>query len=266
MTTSDRLTAPPHLSGRHQHTYDAIFRHPTAHNLEWHDVVSLLNAMANVEEKHNGSLQVTRNGHVLTLHVPNHKDSAPIELVLDIRRFLEQSNEPSIPPPVGPGTLRLVVIDHHEAKVYRSESHGAIPRQFVPYDPHGFRRHLVSDNEETHGKRAPERKSFYEAIAATLRGADQILIFGHGTGESSAMEQLLADLKRNHADVAEHIIGSMVIDGKHLTEGQVLSQAAGVLRVKGCIGAGRLAAPISRRRSRKPANTDSSSSRGEGAA
>lgn len=176
-------------------------------------MVSLLNRMANVSEQHNGPLQATRNGHMLILHVPNHKDSAPVEAVLDIRRFLKQSDETSIPPPVVPGALVLVVIDHHEAKVYRTELDGAVPEQFVPYDPHGFHRHLVADNEETHGKRAPERKSFYEAIAATLRGADQILIFGHGTGESSAMEQLLADLKCNHGDVAEHIVGSIVIDG-----------------------------------------------------
>ena len=95
----------------------------------------------------------------------------------------------------------------------------------MPYDPHGFGRHLRSDTEETDGKRKPERKSFYEAVAATLRGADQILIFGNGTGESSAMEQLLADLKHNHRDVAKHIVGSIVVDAQHLTEGQLLAKA-----------------------------------------
>ena len=95
----------------------------------------------------------------------------------------------------------------------------------MPYDPHGFVRHLRSDTPETDGKRKPERKSFYESIAATLRGADKILIFGHGVGESSAMEQLLADLKHNHRDVAKQIVGSIVVDGKHQTEGQLLAQA-----------------------------------------
>ena len=41
MTAEDRLTTPPHLNGRHRHTYEAIFRHLAAHNLEWHDVRSL---------------------------------------------------------------------------------------------------------------------------------------------------------------------------------------------------------------------------------
>ena len=103
----------------------------------------------------------------------------------------------------------------------------------MPYDPHGYGRHLHSAHEETDGKRQPERKSFYEAVAATLRGADRILIFGNGTGESSAMEQLLADLKHNHHDVAKHIVGSIVIDGHHLTESQLLAQAREFFASKG---------------------------------
>jgi hypothetical protein len=102
---------------------------------------------------------------------------------------------------------------------------GAVPQQLVPYDPHGFRQHLHSDNDTTDGKRAPERKSFYEAIAATLRGADRILIFGSGTGESSAMDQLVADLKKNHSDVAKNIVGSIVLDAHHQTEGELLAKA-----------------------------------------
>jgi hypothetical protein len=51
----------------------------------------------------------------------------------------------------------LVIIDHQEAKVYRTELHGAVPQHLVPYDPHGYRKHLHSVNEWTEGKRQPER-------------------------------------------------------------------------------------------------------------
>jgi len=118
---------------------------------------------------HNGALQVTRNAQMLSLHAPKHKDIASVEDVLAIRRFLEQSGETAMSPSVVPGTHLLVVIDHHEAKIYRTELHGTVPQQLVPYDPHGFGRHLCSDTEETDGKRKPERKSFYEAVAATLQ-------------------------------------------------------------------------------------------------
>jgi len=225
MTTQDRIETPSDLNGRHRHTWEAIFRHPAARNLEWHDVRSLLGALADVSEGQNGSLQVRRNEHTVTLHAPNHKDVATVEDLLAIRHFLEQSGDPAKLPSGAVSVELLVVIDHHEAKIYRTERLATAPQQLVPYDPHGYGKHLHARNEETDGKRQPERKSFYEAVASTLRGADRILIFGHGTGASSAMEQLLADLKQNHRDVSELVVGSIVIDGSHLTEGQLLAQA-----------------------------------------
>ncbi|MDB5309972.1 MAG: hypothetical protein JWO38_4174 [Gemmataceae bacterium] len=119
----------------------------------------------------------------------------------------------------------LVVIDHQEAKVYRTEFNGAVPERIVPYDPHGYGRHLHSAHEWTDGKRQPERKSFYEAVAKTLQGAEQVLLFGSGTGRSSAMDLLLADLKAHHAGVAATVIGSVVVDAHHTTENELLAQA-----------------------------------------
>jgi hypothetical protein len=119
----------------------------------------------------------------------------------------------------------LVVIDHQEARVYRTEVSGAVPERITPYDPHGYGRHLHSAHEWTDGKRLPERKSFYEAVAKTLRGAGQVLLFGSGTGRSSAVEMLLADLKAHHADIARTIVGSVVVDAHHTTEDELLAQA-----------------------------------------
>lgn len=232
-THENKVVAPPHLTGSHQRTYEAIFRHPAAHNLEWHDVRSLLAALGNVTEEHNGSLRVTRNGQTAILHPPKHKDVATVEDLLAIRRFLEQSGESAASPPAAAGAHLLVVIDHQEAKIYHTELRGAVPQRLVPYDPHGFGRHLHSHAPETRGKRKPERKSFYEAVAATLRGADQILILGTATGESNAMEHLLADLKQNHSDVTSHIVGSIVLDEHHLTEDQLLAKAREFYASKG---------------------------------
>jgi hypothetical protein len=119
----------------------------------------------------------------------------------------------------------LVVIDHQEARVYRTEVSGAVPERITPYDPHGYGRHLHSAHEWTDGKRQPERKSFYEAVAKTLQGAGQVLLFGSGTGRSSAMDMLLADLRAHHPDVAERVVGSVVVDDHHTTEGELLAQA-----------------------------------------
>ncbi len=50
-------------------------------------------------------------------------------------------------------------------------------------------------------------------------------MFGTGTGASSAMEQLLLELKEHHKDLARHIVGSIAVDAHHLTENQLLAQA-----------------------------------------
>ena len=48
------------------------------------------------------------------------------------------------------------------------------------------------------GQRKPEQRSFYDAVAKTLEGANQILLFGTGTGPSSAMAQLQLNLEGHH--------------------------------------------------------------------
>jgi hypothetical protein len=123
------------------------------------------------------------------------------------------------------GAHLLVVIDHREARIYQTELKGSVPERITPFDPHGFGRYLHSVTDDSNGQRKPERKSFYEAVAKSLKGAAQILLFGTGTGASSAMEQLLAELKHHHADVAGHIVGTVAADAHHLTEGQMLARA-----------------------------------------
>lgn len=119
----------------------------------------------------------------------------------------------------------LVVIDHREARVYKTGVHGSVPQRIAPYKQGGFGRHLHNVQDESNGRRKPERKSFYEAVAKTLLGAERILVFGGGTGASSAMEELLAQLNRHHGDLAKRVVGSVVLDETHLTENQLLAKA-----------------------------------------
>ena len=119
----------------------------------------------------------------------------------------------------------LVVIDHQVAQVFRTEGSDAIPERLIPYDPHGHGKHLHSAHEWTDGKRQPERRSYYEAVVKTLQGADQILLFGGGTGRASAMEQLQHDLRDYHPDLAKKVVGAVVVDAHHTTEHQLLAKA-----------------------------------------
>src|SRR5256885_8770713 len=129
------------LTGSHRHAHDALFQHPVARNLQWRDVWSMLGVLGDAVEGQNGNLKVTLNGQTLVLHRPRGKDLTVAKEVSQIRNFLERSVRPE-PPTSIVGTHLLVVLDHREARIYRSELHGAVPQRIRPYNPHGFGRHL----------------------------------------------------------------------------------------------------------------------------
>ncbi len=81
---------PSHLSHNHRATLEKIFQHPVSHNLEWNDVRSLLNAIAEVEEKKDGKITVALNGASETFERPKQKDVDAQE-VIDLRRLLENA-------------------------------------------------------------------------------------------------------------------------------------------------------------------------------
>ena len=87
------MTAPASLSGSHLRTYHAIFQHPAAHNLQWHDVYALFRHLAQVEDEPNGNLKVTRHGQTLVLHPPRTKDVADTDELMTLRHFLQRSEE-----------------------------------------------------------------------------------------------------------------------------------------------------------------------------
>lgn len=212
------------MSRIHQTTYNAFFGHPIAHNIQWHDVRSMLNELAEVTEEHNGNLKFTRNGETLTVHPPKHKDLSDIQELMQIRHFLERSGVPA-QASVASKIDVLVVINHREARIYRTQLHGSVPERVTPDDPDGSRRHLHNVDDDSNGQRKPELKAFYEAIARTLSGAEKILIFGSSTGASSAMEHLVANLKGYHRDLAQRVVGTVVVNEQHMTEDQLLEQA-----------------------------------------
>jgi hypothetical protein len=127
--------------------------------------------------------------------------------------------------PVAGGLHLLVVINHRQARVFKAELRGSVPERVVPYSSDVLDRYLHYVQDDSNGQRKPERKSFYEAVAKTLRDAEKILLFGSGTGTSSAMMQLLAELKQHHAELARRIVGTITIDESHLNEDQLLAKA-----------------------------------------
>jgi hypothetical protein len=218
------MTSIALLTGSHQRTYRTILQHPVSHNLAWRDVHALFRHLGQVEEEPNGNLKVTRNGQVIVLHVPLTKDVATVDELMALRHFLAQSTTPASTVN-GQGAHWLVVIDHREARIYRSVEPGALPQLIRPHAPDEFFRQMPNAKDFSRGREKPNPNSFFEPVAGVLNGAGKILVFGSGTGTSSEMNQFIAWLNHKRPALALRIIGAEVVDAHHLTEEELLAQA-----------------------------------------
>ncbi len=101
-----------HLNNHHRRTVEAIFAHPTSANIEWNDVTSLLSAVGEVTEEHNGKLKVAIGPETEVIHPPHGKDIDK-GLVLDLRRML---TEAGLAPDGVPGTEDQRDRDHGDSR------------------------------------------------------------------------------------------------------------------------------------------------------
>ena len=217
-----KTTTP--LSGSQQRTFDRIFQHPISHNLEWRDVHALLEAMGDVSKEHNGSLKVVRNGQTLVLPPTSKKDVTEMEEIMKLRHFLERS-EAVTSEPAKKEIHWLLVIDHHEARIFHAELEGNVPQRILPYEPGSYFRHAPDSVATSRGQEKPDPNTFFEPVAKILEALGPILIFGTGKGTSSEMDQFVAWLKIHHPEAAKRIVGSVVVDEHHLTQDHLLANA-----------------------------------------
>jgi len=183
-----------------------------------------MNELGQVEDESNGNLKITRNGQTLILHPKSKKDISEMDDIMSLRHFLQRSETAT----AGSGpkeTHWLLVIDHHEARIFRSEIVDSVPQQILPHAPEEFFRHAHNSKEVSRGQEKPDPNSFFEPIAKVLHATGPILVFGTGTGTSSEMEQFIDWVKEHHPDMHARILGAVCIDEHHLTEGQLLAKA-----------------------------------------
>ena len=76
------------LDGHHRATVEKIFNHPVGHNIQWHDVLSLLESLDAVTEEHDDRYTVTLGSETQTFDVPKGHDIDE-QQVVDLRRMLK---------------------------------------------------------------------------------------------------------------------------------------------------------------------------------
>lgn len=81
---------PAHLNNHHRTTLRRIFEHPVSHNIEWREVVSLLDAIGTTVQQHGGKLDVTIGTQKEFIEEPHGKD-VDEQTVLDLRRMLSSA-------------------------------------------------------------------------------------------------------------------------------------------------------------------------------
>ena len=75
------------LDAHHRSTVEKIFTHPAGHNIQWHDVLSLLRSIATVVQEADGRYTVTLGPETETFDTPRHHDMDE-QQVVDLRRML----------------------------------------------------------------------------------------------------------------------------------------------------------------------------------
>jgi hypothetical protein len=209
----------------HLHHKLAVLRQSLLHgklprNLHWNDALELI--------RHLGSVHATAGeefafvvGSQRELFKRPHKSELGVDEVSRLRRFLTRADSVTPPADVARPGRMVAVIDHHAAHVYRDLG-GSRPREeatIEPYDPHHFHRHLIHRKEAHYrGDRVPEESSFYEEVTQALLPAAEIILIGHGTGKSSAVDVLMAYLKKHRPDVAGRVLTMETADLSALTE------------------------------------------------
>lgn len=79
-----------HLSSHHRVTIEKIFSHPARGNIEWRQVLSLLENLGTTTEERNGKFTVALGPETEVVEAPRGKDIDE-QMIVDLRRMLRQA-------------------------------------------------------------------------------------------------------------------------------------------------------------------------------
>ena len=229
----------PHLNGHHRVTLAAIQRHPAPHNLEWHDVLSLLNHLGSATPRQSGGYTIVIGDEQLVLSHPHGHDLGDDDL-RQLRTFLTSAGViADRHADAQPGELAqdwgIVMIDHHQARLFSPGGSGgehAALHIIRPNDDDGSRRRVdhKQGNDDHMGGLASEDDDYYHRIAGELADATRVVVFTDGKGHSSAGEYLIDYVNRHDPALAKRIIASEKIDISQTSDNQAVAAGLALLK------------------------------------
>jgi hypothetical protein len=218
-----------HLQHKLAVLHQSLLHGKLPRNLHWSDAVEFITHLGEVQP-HGDDEFAFVVGQQREIFKRPRTPELGVEEASRLRTFLKGAG--SVAPPAGsaaqtapevPGRM-IVVIDHHVAHVFRDLG-GSRPQDeatIKPYDPYQFHRHLVHRKEAHYrGDRVPEDPEFYAEVAKALVTADEIVLIGHGTGKSSALDVLVEHLKKHHPEISRRVTATEIADLSALTEPEI---------------------------------------------
>lgn len=223
----------PHLNSHHRATLEKVFSH--GQSVEWGHALSLLEALGQVEEKHNGRWAVTLGSESETFDAPK---SGQLEVgqLVDIRRMLAQAGygpagqraergDPA-PAPELQGKQVVMVVDFHRTRVWSTDAApGTAPHTLLPYDLRGYFHHVAHFRENPYGVYEADSPEYWKHLTEFLAGVGEALVLGHGKGKARASQHFLDYARTHRPDLAAKVVADLRVDVADLSEGQILALA-----------------------------------------
>jgi len=213
----------PDMRHDHEELLESLVDGKLPRNLSWNAVVDLIGQIGTVQPHGNDEYAFAVGSQRGFFKRPS-GHNLDVEEVSRLRRFLKDADALGKSADAHQIGRMVIIVDHHAAHIYHNLG-GSRPQDEVsvkPYDPFGFKHHLIHRKEAHYkGDHVPEEDSYYEEIATDIVRAEAIILIGHATGKSSAMEFLSEYLMSHHPETFKRIIATETADLSALTEPEI---------------------------------------------
>lgn len=120
----------------------------------------------------------------------------------------------------------LIVLTQTEARVWGDGlSPGSAPVRLRAPDPKREHHHVREGQHHGGHSRDANEEVFFEAVARAVGDVGEVLVLGHGHGQSSAVDNFSSYVERKHERLAPKIAARVKVDLSSMTDADILAYA-----------------------------------------